>query len=311
MKQLLFYSNLALELRTPNLGVSALSDASVLCRPLSRTGLQIVIAYIVLKLLTYERTFVYIINCAGHMFPIMFIYFCAYAAWIYVQQPGTVNKKVARVLSLPIWAYVLCFISCYFGPFRAAVFGASAAVLGALSAGLWRVDDGVSEVFVAEDADEVKLLKEEEPTKLPTDDTASVVSIDKALGSDKIISVIVGLCALSWLVRHDSALLLILIPFIFASIRRAGSSSGFTPALYGGLSSFWERVYPHVKRVVDITVAGPLRQFVKVLFTSDQMLVESLHSKMDFLSSVVVMLLLALSAISALTFVGFQLHNET
>ncbi|VDM75615.1 unnamed protein product, partial [Strongylus vulgaris] len=83
-----------------------------------RTGLQIVIAYIVLKLLTYERTFVYIINCAGHvynfidafilffskswMFPIMFIYFCAYAAWIYVQQPGTVNKKVARVLSLPI-----------------------------------------------------------------------------------------------------------------------------------------------------------------------------------------------------------------
>ncbi|VDM73797.1 unnamed protein product, partial [Strongylus vulgaris] len=203
-------------------------------------------------------------------------------------------------------AYALCFISCYFGPFRAAVFGASAAVLGALSAGFWRVDDGVSE-----EADEVKLLKEEEPTKLPTDDTASVVSIDKALGSDKIISVIVGLCALSWLVRHDSALLLILIPFIFASIRRAGSSSGFTPALYGGLSSFWERVYPHVKRVVDITVAGPLRQFVKVLFTSDQMLVESLHSKMDFLSSVVVMLLLALSAISALTFVGFQLHNET
>ncbi|EPB68747.1 hypothetical protein ANCCEY_12166 [Ancylostoma ceylanicum] len=86
---------------------------------MSRTGLQVVIAYIVLKLLTYERTFVYMISCAGRVynmidtfilffskawvFPLILIYFCAYAGWIYVQQPGSVNKKVARALSLPIW----------------------------------------------------------------------------------------------------------------------------------------------------------------------------------------------------------------
>lgn len=41
------------------------------------------------------------------------------------------------------------------------------------------------------------------------------------------------------------------------------------------------------------------------------MLASSLHSKMDVLSSVVVMGLLAFSSLLALMFVGFQLHNET
>ncbi|VDN28341.1 unnamed protein product, partial [Cylicostephanus goldi] len=90
-----------------------------------------------------------------------------------------------------------------------------------------------------------------------------------------------------------------------------GASSGFTPAVYDAFKSFWDRVQPHAKRMVDITVAGPLRQFVKVLFSSDKMVVESLHSNMDTLSSVAVMALLGLSALSALTFVGFQLHDET
>ncbi|EYC40511.1 hypothetical protein Y032_0609g617 [Ancylostoma ceylanicum] len=294
---------------------------------MSRTGLQVVIAYIVLKLLTYERTFVYMISCAGRVynmidtfilffskawvFPLILIYFCAYAGWIYVQQPGSVNKKVARALSLPIWVYALSFMSFYFGVFRAAVFGASAAVLGALSAGAWVMDNGSSPS--AENGDEVKLIKEEEPaeSKPPEEDTASVVSIDKALGSDKLILIIAGLCALSWIVRHDSALLIIIIPFIFAAFGRLGSNSGVFSAIGNALSSLWERLHPHVKKLVDVTVAGSLRQFVKVLFTSDQMLVSSLYSKMDVLSSVVVMLLLAFSAISGLIFVGFQLHSET
>ncbi|KIH51220.1 hypothetical protein ANCDUO_18696 [Ancylostoma duodenale] len=148
-------------------------------------------------------------------------------------------------------------------------------------------------------------------SKPPEEDTASVVSIDKALGSDKLILIIAALCALSWIVRHDSALLIIIIPFIFAAFGRLGSNSGVFAAIGNALSSLWERVHPHVKKLVDVTVAGSLRQFVKVLFTSDQMLVSSLYSKMDVLSSVVVMLLLAFSAVSGLIFVGFQLHSET
>ncbi|KHJ82592.1 hypothetical protein OESDEN_17714, partial [Oesophagostomum dentatum] len=240
--------------------------------------LKIIVAYIVLKLLTYERTFVYLISGAGRIyniidrfilffsrawvFPIILLYFCAYAAWIYVQNPATVNKKIARVLSLPVWIYVLCFLSSYFGVFRAAVFGVSSAILGALSAGAWAVDNGEH----GKSDDEVKLIDgEEESVKKPkVEDTASITSIDKALGSDKLILIIAGLCALSWLARHDAALLLILVPFIFACFLKLGSNSGIFDSAHGALSSLWNRIYPHVKKVVDITVAGPLRQFVKV-----------------------------------------------
>ncbi|KHJ82254.1 hypothetical protein OESDEN_18054, partial [Oesophagostomum dentatum] len=169
------------------------------------------------------------------------------------------------------------------------------------------------DVNLGKSEDEVKLIdgKEESVKKPKVEDTASITSIDKALGSDKLILIIAGLCALSWLARHDAALLLILVPFIFACFLKLGSNSGIFDSAHGALSSLWNRIYPHVKKVVDITVAGPLRQFVKVLFTSDQMLVTSLHEQMNVLSSIVVMLLLAISAVSALIFVGFQLHNET
>lgn len=60
-------------------------------------------------------------------------------------------------------------------------------------------------------------------------DTASVVSIDKALRSDKLILITAALCALSWVVRHDSALLIIIIPFIFAAIGRLGECEFYLP----------------------------------------------------------------------------------
>ncbi|VDM60678.1 unnamed protein product [Angiostrongylus costaricensis] len=234
-----------------------------------------------LAILTYERTFVCIIAFVGRIysltddfivfysaswvFPLMLIYFCAYASWIYVQGGTTVNKKVARAFSVPVWVYALSYISSYFGVFKAAVFGASAAVLILLSA---------------------------------------------ALGSDSLILIIAGLCALSWLVRHDWALILIFIPFMFAAFGRIGANVGLCSSIKAVFLSIGDRLYPHVKKIVDIMVSGSLRQFIKMLFTSDQMMVSSLHSKMDVLSSVMVMGLIAFSAIFALLFVGFQLHSE-
>nr|CDJ83344.1 Transmembrane protein [Haemonchus contortus] len=295
----------------------------------SATGLQIVCAYIALKVLTYERTFAYVIGFLGRLygyidgfivffseawvFPLMTLYFCAYTAWIFVQRPGTVNKKVARVLSLPLWIYVLSAISLYFGVFKAAVFAACSVVLGLLSAGAWAVDEPKSpdEGY----AEEVNIETESETAKLienPREsDTSSVVSLDKALGSDSLILIVAGLCALSWMVRHDSALLFIAIPFFIAAFSKIGSNSGFFSAVGGALNSLWSKVYPPIKKVIDISVAGSLRKFVKVLFTSDQMLASSLHDKMDVLSSVVVMGSLAFFALLTVLFVGFQLHNET
>lgn len=74
------------------------------------------------------------------MVPLMVIYACAYCAWIYVQEPKSI-KKVARLLSCPLWIYGLAWISLYFGPFRAAVFGGSAAVLILISLKVIGVED--------------------------------------------------------------------------------------------------------------------------------------------------------------------------
>ncbi|VDL70504.1 unnamed protein product [Nippostrongylus brasiliensis] len=319
-------------LSMPFCGIKDFSE-KVYSTAVSTTGLQILGGYVALKVLTYERTFVYLIGFIGRVynffdafivfftqpwvFPLMLLYFCAYTAWIYVQPSDTVNKKVARALSLPLWIYVLSFISLYFGIFKAAVFGICSVVLGLLSAGAWMVEE--MKLTNGGNEDEVKLIdgteeemdekKKAEKTQL--DDTSSIASLDKALGSDSLIMIISGLCALSWVVRHDSALLFIVIPLVLAAIGRLGSKIGVFSAISSGINSVWDRLQPHVKRIVDITVAGSLRKFVRVLFTSDQMLAASLHSKMDLLSSVVVMGLLAFSAVSAVLFVGFQLHSET
>uniref|UniRef100_A0A0K0D019 Transmembrane protein n=1 Tax=Angiostrongylus cantonensis TaxID=6313 RepID=A0A0K0D019_ANGCA len=309
---------LAVGLLTMPLSTFRKLSEKVYATAMSTTGFRILVAYFMLKILTYERTFVYIIAFIGRIysltddfivfysdtwvFPLMLIYFCAYASWIYVQQGATVNKKVARAFSVPIWVYVLSYISFYFGVFKAAVFGASAAVLILLSAGAWILEEskisgnrhpcgseGYLPPCVAFCRDPATCLG-----------LTTAVSIDKALGSDSLILIITGLCVLSWLVRHDWALILILIPFMFAAFGRIAV-----------FLSIGDRLYPHVKKIVDIMVSGSLRQFIKMLFTSDQMLVASLHSKMDVLSSVMVMGFLAFSAIFALLFVGFQLHSET
>ncbi|KJH43089.1 hypothetical protein DICVIV_10910 [Dictyocaulus viviparus] len=246
----------------------------------------------------------------NEVFPLMLIYLCAYTSWIYVQQPTAINKKVARGFSLPIWIYGLSCISYYFGVFKAAVFGTLTIILTLLSIGVWVVED-------SKDSGDVK-----ESTVGPVDhdvpveksDAVTIVSLDKAFGSDSLILMMAGLCVLSWIVRHDAALFFIFIPFLFAVFRKIGkycANVGFSSTITTLCISVRDHLYPSFKKIVDTTISGYLRQFVKVLFTSDQMLVSSLHSKMDVLSSLVVMGFLACSVIFSLLFIGFQLHSET
>lgn len=139
----------------------------------------------------------------------------------------------------------------------------------------------------------------------------STSTVDEAITGDWLIRCVFGLCALLWVVRHDGALILLAIPFVLAVISRTAEQLGITAAIHNFLDSTWQKMSPSVTKIVEITVAGPLRQFVKMLFSSDKYIVDTLHDKMDVLSSVIVMALLAFSAIFSVFFFGFQLHGET
>ncbi|CAJ0942895.1 unnamed protein product, partial [Mesorhabditis belari] len=262
---------------------------------MSATGGMIASVYILLKILSYERTFVYVISWIGRVyqifdsfihffgkpwiFPLVVLYFAIYATWIYFQDRKQINKKLARSLSLPIWIYGLSWISGWFGPFRVLFFGGSAAVLGALSAGLLRVDveehdsstttPTVAENLLNEAEEKIKdVIEPERPKRLPGTTEVnhqSLQSLDSALTGDAFIRIIAVLCALLWIVRHDTALVIIVVPFLFAILRRLGEVLGVFNFLSTTSSSFFETTYPTIKKVVDVTVAGPLRQFVKVL----------------------------------------------
>ncbi|CAI4231117.1 unnamed protein product [Auanema sp. JU1783] len=311
----------------------------------SHHGLAIGASYLLLKVLSYERTFMQIISWLGRLyefvdsvvliftrnwvFPILVLYFGIYAAWIYLQDTH-INKKLARTLSLPIWVYLLSQLAMFFGPFRAAVFGASGLILALISAGIVRSDDSGEEISVRKHENESNSTDDEDNSNIehkpiyadddsqdrsiaePAAVNCSVSeSLDSALSGDYLIRAIVGLCALLWVVRHDYALLLLFIPFAFAAIKKFAFSLGIISSAQSCIESLWQRISPYVMKIVNITVAGPLRQFVTVVFTSDKILITTLHDAMDVLSSVVVMMLLALSAMFALFFVGFQLHGET
>ncbi|CAI58660.1 Transmembrane protein 245 [Caenorhabditis elegans] len=310
----------------------------------SPNGAIIVIAYTALKILSYERTFMYIISWMGRLYgyldsfivffarpwvlPLIIVYFCCYAAWIYVQNPKEINKKLARSFSLPIWIYVISYASLYFGPLRAGVFGVSAAVLGMLSAGLIGGHRPSEELLEKENSSEnldesilppnVEKVLETAKEKLDATEQSlldnsllSTSTVDEAITGDWLIRCVFGLCALLWVVRHDGALILLAIPFVLAVISRTAEQLGITAAIHNFLDSTWQKMSPSVTKIVEITVAGPLRQFVKMLFSSDKYIVDTLHDKMDVLSSVIVMALLAFSAIFSVFFFGFQLHGET
>ncbi|KAF1761441.1 hypothetical protein GCK72_009697 [Caenorhabditis remanei] len=314
----------------------------------SPNGAIIAIAYAALKVLSYERTFMYIISWLGRLYgyldsfilffarpwvlPLIVVYFCCYAAWIYVQDPKQINKKLARSFSLPIWIYVISYASLYFGPLRACVFGLSAAVLGLLSAGAIGSHKAIEQEEHIEKDDSSENLDESssllppnvgkvlESAKEKLDATEksimensmlSTSTVDEAITGDWLIRCVFGLCALLWVVRHDGALILLAIPFVIAVLSKVAEQLGITATINNFLDSTWQKIAPAVLKVVEITVAGPLRQFVKMLFSSDKYVVESLHDKMDVLSSVIVMALLAFSALFAIIFVGFQLHGET
>uniref|UniRef100_A0A7E4UX04 Histidine kinase n=1 Tax=Panagrellus redivivus TaxID=6233 RepID=A0A7E4UX04_PANRE len=280
----------------------------------------------VIDFLTGSRVFV----------PLILLYALCYGAWLYVQDPQSVHKKFARSLSLPIWIFGLAFISDFFGPLRVVSFVVSALTLILVSVGVIGAadDESGSNTPAKDEKDEtsppsvenigatiednlINTAKASEAIT-PADllpETASGSSgdsqFDHAISSDTHIQVIFGLCVLIWTVRHEYMLFFVIVPFLIALSRQIGSRLGVFDAVSNAGQSLWETTGPRVQHVVHIVVAGPLRKFIKLVFTSDRLFVSSLQSRVDLISSIVVMALLAFGSVMGFLITAYELHNET
>uniref|UniRef100_A0A158R4D6 Transmembrane protein n=1 Tax=Syphacia muris TaxID=451379 RepID=A0A158R4D6_9BILA len=198
--------------------------------------------YIVIKLVDYGN-FISIIGFFGKLYncmdafvvfytqPWMLVFTILYSAgflgWIFVQNRSTINKKLARLFSVPVW-----------------------------------------QVYLA---------------------------------------IICSLCIVLFAARHDWLILMILILGLFAVLR---NTLGVQKALTNVIVSIWQNIASKLDFFVHIFIAGHIREFIKLLFTSDRTVRNSLRSSLDMLSSIFVMCFLAFTFIFMIIFSAVQLHSE-
>lgn len=110
---------------------------------------------------------------------------------------------------------MLAYISDLFGVFRVLVFLCSCIILALISAGLLGAD--ISDEVVAETHD-----TKEEPTTEVKKEEVEESRLDTALSSDNHIRIIGALVFILFLTRHDSMLILVFFPLLFAAFRLFG-----------------------------------------------------------------------------------------
>uniref|UniRef100_A0A915DQ72 Uncharacterized protein n=1 Tax=Ditylenchus dipsaci TaxID=166011 RepID=A0A915DQ72_9BILA len=140
---------------------------------------------------------------------------------------------------------------------------------------------------------------------------ASTDRIDKAISGDGHLRIIGALCLILWTAHHDLCLIFVLIPFLIACFLKIGEQLGVKDSFLHFAHVAWTGVQENVQKLINIVAAGSLRNFVKLLFTSDRLFVSSLSTKVDLISSICVMVVVAVSSLFVVLFVVFQVHSET
>ncbi|KAI3415976.1 hypothetical protein GPALN_005534 [Globodera pallida] len=337
---------------------------------LSSTGFCIFFAYAALKILcdygAFSSLFVWIgriygladtfigISTQNWVFVLIFLYSMGFGGWIYLHELGQINKKFARVLSLPIWLFLLAYLSAFFGFLRVFTFIFCCSLLVLISVGAidanTETEDG--DQIETEDGDQTEagdgdqqhrvgkgfsafqkfsgglaffgLCAVRPPIKISHGlsaadnetemevDTAGETRLDQAFSSDVHLRIIVGLCVLLLVVRYNLLLFaLIIIPLSIALVVQIGERIGLFAFISQQLMDFKKQIVQRASKFVHVIVVGPLRKFVRLLFTSDRMFVCGFRDRVDLLASLSVMCILAVGCLSALLFTVFHLHSET
>uniref|UniRef100_A0AAF5DDQ4 Transmembrane protein 245 n=2 Tax=Strongyloides stercoralis TaxID=6248 RepID=A0AAF5DDQ4_STRER len=283
--------------------------------------------YVVLKILTYERTFLTILwwienvyifvewlidfFSTKNTFIFMMMYGVVYASWIYLYDEGHLNKKFARTLSLPLWmTFISCFSQC-FSLLRVVVFVVIIAVLGLISLGLLSQD--VEEV--PEEGEEGNINKENSYERIKDDTNEEgddkLSSVGEAFSSDYYITTIFGLCILEWIAKRDYILVVIIAAILFAILKEIVKKLGIKESLQSLLESFWSIIEVKAKRLITIICPGSLRKFVKLMFTSDKMFLKGFANSTQLISSIGAIMFFIVGGFCIILFVIFQIHSET
>ncbi|KAL7075094.1 hypothetical protein ACQ4LE_005906 [Meloidogyne hapla] len=297
----------------------------------SFTGICIGIGYASLKLLCHYDAFTILLNRFGILYSFMdklielftlwktfaflFLYTLAFGAWIYLMELENINKKLARVISVPIWFLLLAHIANLFGPLRVIIFSICCILLAFISAGI--IDAG-EEIGKDEHIEETKKAKEVDENLKAKEGMAEEVNtaiqfeqFNKSLSSDNHLRIITCLCALLFIVNHDSLLFIfVIIPFAMAVFVDLGNRLGLKEYFWQFLLIIKQQLAFKLNKFVHVVVAGPLRKFVHLLFTSDRMFISSLLSSVDLIASLAVMGALAVGSLLFLLFTLVQLHSE-
>uniref|UniRef100_A0A915MZM8 Transmembrane protein n=1 Tax=Meloidogyne javanica TaxID=6303 RepID=A0A915MZM8_MELJA len=295
----------------------------------SFTGICIGIGYVSLKLLCHYDAFTILLNRFGFFcslidkliglftlwqtFLVLFLYTVAFGACIYSFELENINKKLARVLSVPIWFLLVSHFSNLFGPLRVIIFSICCVLLAFISAGIIGADEeiseGIDETNKTEEINENLKVKEALAEEVNT--AIQFEQFNKSLSSDNHLRIITCLCALLFIVNHDSLLFIfIIIPFALAVFVDLGNRLGLKEYFWQFLLIIQQQLSNKLDKFVHVVVAGPLRKFVHLLFTSDRMFISSLLSRVDLIASLAVMGALAVGSVLFLLFTLVQLHSE-
>lgn len=194
------------------------------------------IGYVVLKILTYQGTFVALLSFLGRIYstadlildfltqiwiiPLISLYSVAYISWIYIQDGEELKrkKKFARALSLPIWIIVLAFSSSFCGFLHVFVFVACSILIGLIASGVIGKFGSDEEPSVDTEVDPGEAInKAEEPASILPE-----MNLEQAITSDRILRITASLFALLWTSKHDLILIILLILFLYGFILNVG-----------------------------------------------------------------------------------------
>ncbi|OZC11436.1 hypothetical protein X798_01293 [Onchocerca flexuosa] len=250
-----------------------------------REGIIMLGAYLVLKILNHI-TFVALLHFLGDLYRntdyiilfcsrtwvsiLMMLYFAAFVGWFFVQDQHSMNKKLARLISVPLWFFGIAKISNFFGPFNVIVMSGISATLIIIASGILireevKADNPEKTGYVNLKNTDEKLIEDKKEK-----------TFDQELTGDFYLQAILGLSALEFAVQHDFVSVCVLFLAIFTVMRKIGS----------------------------------IRNYFKLIFSSDQMIKNSLRRAVDDFSTFLVMLLLIFGSLFITVVVVFQVHGE-